>query len=86
MDWDLKSEEEQGPTTPDRKITAWIWDQNVARHTFRKVDVLDRNFWVYTRVVMVNGRWRVRVVASYDPPDRERDSVILASSHTNWDE
>lgn len=72
--------------TSDGKMKAGAWERRVPRHAFRKVEALDRSYWVYTRVLNVNRLGRVRVVASYDNPDLEGEPVILASNHTHWDE
>ena len=48
--------------TPDGKVKAGMWERSVPRHSFRKVKALDRNYWVYTKVLTVNRLGRVRVV------------------------
>jgi len=70
--------------TPDGKVKAGEWERRVPRHAFRKVEALDRSYWVYTEVLNVNRLGRLRVVASYDNPDLEGEPVILASSRTHW--
>lgn len=69
--------------TSDGKVRAEMWVRSVPRHAFRKVEVLGRSYWVYTRVMNVNKLGRVRVVASYDNGDLEGEPVILVSNRTH---
>ena len=63
-----------------------MWERRVPRRAFRMVEALNRSYWVYTKVLNVNKLGRVRGVASYDNSDLDGEPVILASSHTHWDE
>ena len=53
---------------------------------FKKVEVLDKKFWAYTRVLDVNKLGWVRVVICYDNQDLEGDPVYLVTSRLYWEE
>ena len=72
--------------TPDGRVKAGKWVRRVPRGAFRETRVLDKSYWVYTRVLAVNKLGRVRVVVSYNNRDLEGKPIILASNHTHWDE
>jgi len=45
----------------------------------------ERRFWVYAKNVTMKGRWRVRLVASYEDAGFEGEPKLLATSRLDWD-
>ena len=56
------------------------------RDAFRMVEVLDKRYWAYTRVLDVNKLGRVRVVICYDNGDLEGEPVYLVTNRLYWEE
>jgi len=72
--------------TPDGRMKAGEWEERAPRDAFKEIQVLGKSIWIHTQVLDVNKLGKVRVVISYDNPDLEGEPIILASSHTHWEE
>ena len=50
------------------------------------MEVLDKRFWAYTRVLDVNKLGRAKVVICYDNPELEGDPTYLVTNRLYWEE
>jgi SRSO17 transposase len=63
--------------------------ERVPRSRFREVKIEtekgERRFWTYAKNVTMKGRWRVRIVVSYENPELKGEPKILATNRLDWD-
>ena len=63
----------------NRKMSIKNFEATLPRKAFRKVEVLDKSYWVYSQVSDVNKLGKVRAVICYDNQNLEGEPVFLAT-------
>ena len=70
----------------NRKMNIKNFEATLPRKAFRKVEVLDKSYWVYSQVLDVNKLGKVRAVICYDNQNLEGEPVFLATDRLYWEE
>jgi len=69
-----------------RRMSINQFREALPRDAFKMVEVLDKRYWAYTRVLDVNKLGKARVVICYDNQDLEGDPVYLVTNRLYWEE
>jgi len=56
----------------------------IPKSSYKKVMILDKEYWCFSLKVRVPSLGKVRIVISYDNPDLEGTYAVLISNRTDW--
>lgn len=70
----------------EKRMCVNEFEKTISRKEFREIEVKDKTYWTFTKVVSVNKLSKVRLVISYDNKELEGNQVFLVTNCKYWDE